>query len=89
LCALVRTAVSRETAVRLDRFVALLWKWQEIAHLIASSTVENLWTRHIAVSLQPLDLAGAAKIRVDAGTGDAAKCGARADFIDVCLLAPG
>jgi 16S rRNA (guanine527-N7)-methyltransferase len=67
--ALALTPVSRETAARLDRFVALLLKWQEITHLIAPSTVRNLWTRHIADSLQLLDLAPEAKIWVDLGTG--------------------
>jgi 16S rRNA (guanine527-N7)-methyltransferase len=67
--ALALTPVSRETAARLDRFVALLLKWQEITHLIAPSTVPNLWTRHIADSLQLLDLAPEAKIWVDLGTG--------------------
>lgn len=63
------TPVSRETAARLDRFVALLLKWQNITHLIAPSTVPTLWTRHIADSLQLLDLAPQAKIWVDLGTG--------------------
>src|ERR1700730_16042787 len=63
------TPVSRETAARLDRFVAVLLKWQQITHLIAPSTVPTLWTRHIADSLQLLDLAPEAKIWVDLGTG--------------------
>ena len=67
--ALTLTPVSRETAGRLDRFVALLLKWQQITHLIAPSTVPTLWTRHIADSLQLLDLAPQAKIWVDLGTG--------------------
>jgi 16S rRNA (guanine527-N7)-methyltransferase len=67
--ALALTPVSRETAQRLDRFVALLLKWQQITHLIAPSTIPTLWTRHIADSLQLLDLAPAAGIWVDLGTG--------------------
>jgi 16S rRNA (guanine527-N7)-methyltransferase len=67
--ALALTPVSRETAARLDRFVALLLKWQDITHLIAPSTVPTLWTRHIADSLQLIDLAPAAKVWVDLGTG--------------------
>jgi 16S rRNA (guanine527-N7)-methyltransferase len=68
--ALALTPVSRETAERLDRFVALLLKWQQITHLIAPSTVPTLWTRHIADSLQLLDLAPAAtSVWVDLGTG--------------------
>jgi 16S rRNA (guanine527-N7)-methyltransferase len=67
--ALALTPVSRETAARLDRFVELLLKWQALTHLIAPSTVPTLWTRHIADSLQLLDLAPEAKIWVDLGTG--------------------
>ncbi len=67
--ALALTPVSRETAARLDRFVALLLKWQAITHLIAPSTEPTLWTRHIADSLQLLELAPEAEIWVDVGTG--------------------
>jgi len=67
--ALALTPVSRETVARLDRFVALLLKWQAITHLIAPSTVPILWTRHIADSLQLLALAPEAEIWVDVGTG--------------------
>lgn len=61
--------VSRETAARLDRFVALLLQWQQRTNLIAASTEPTLWTRHIADSLQLLDLAPEAKIWVDLGSG--------------------
>src|ERR1022692_2417207 len=67
--ALALTPVSRETAARLDRFVALLLKWQDITPLIAPSTVPVLWPRHIADSLQLLDLAPDAETWVDLGTG--------------------
>jgi len=67
--ALALTPVSRETVARLDRFVELLLKWQTITHLIAPSTVSTLWTRHIADSLQLLDLAPHAKVWIDLGTG--------------------
>ena len=67
--ALALTPVSRETAARLDRFVTLLLKWQETTHLIAPSTVPSLWTRHIADSLQLLELEPEAKIWVELGTG--------------------
>jgi 16S rRNA (guanine527-N7)-methyltransferase len=61
--------VSRETAARLDRFVALLLQWQAKTNLIAPSTIGEIWTRHIADSLQLLALAPQAKIWVDLGTG--------------------
>ena len=67
--ALQLTPVSREIAARLDRFVALLLEWQQRMNLIASSTIPQIWTRHIADSLQLLDLAPDAKIWVDLGSG--------------------
>src|SRR5207253_8386667 len=57
--ALELTPVSRETVERLDRFVTLLLAWQRTTNLIGPSTVARLWTRHIADSLQLLDLAPA------------------------------
>ena len=62
-------AVSRETADRLDRFVALLLDWQARMNLIAPSTVPTLWTRHIADSLQLLALAPEARRWADLGSG--------------------
>jgi 16S rRNA (guanine527-N7)-methyltransferase len=67
--ALALTPVSRETLARLDVFVDLLLDWQRTTQLIASSTVPQLWTRHISDSLQLLDLAPAARIWVDLGSG--------------------
>lgn len=63
------TPVSRETQARLDRFVQLLLQWQLKINLIASSTIPNLWTRHVADSLQLLALAPKARIWVDLGSG--------------------
>ena len=67
--ALALTDVSRETTARLDRFVELLLTWQRTTNLIAPSTVPRLWTRHIADSLQLLDLAPDARVWVDLGSG--------------------
>ena len=67
--ALALTPVSRETAARLDRFVAVFLAWQQRINLIASSTEAILWTRHIADSLQLLALAPQARIWVDLGSG--------------------
>jgi 16S rRNA (guanine527-N7)-methyltransferase len=61
--------VSRETTERLDRFVALLLEWQARINLIAPSTVPEIWTRHIADSLQLLQVIPGAKIWVDFGSG--------------------
>jgi 16S rRNA (guanine527-N7)-methyltransferase len=67
--ALALTPVSRETSERLDTFVELLLSWQRTTNLIAASTIPHLWTRHIADSLQLLDLAPDARIWVDLGSG--------------------
>jgi 16S rRNA G527 N7-methylase RsmG len=67
--ALALTPVSRETLQRLDRFVALLLTWQQHTNLIATSTVPHLWTRHVADSLQLLDIAPDARIWIDLGSG--------------------
>ena len=61
--------VSRETTERLDRFVALLLEWQARINLIAPSTLPEIWTRHIADSLQLLEVIPDAKIWVDFGSG--------------------
>nr|WP_315798624.1 MULTISPECIES: 16S rRNA (guanine(527)-N(7))-methyltransferase RsmG [unclassified Bradyrhizobium] len=67
--ALALTPVSRETEQRLDRYVALLLEWQAKTNLVAPSTLPHLWTRHIADSLQLLDLAPDARIWIDLGSG--------------------
>jgi 16S rRNA (guanine527-N7)-methyltransferase len=67
--ALRLVSVSRETEERLDRFVALLEEWQAKTNLVASSTLPNLWTRHIADSLQLLPFAQDAKTWMDLGSG--------------------
>jgi len=67
--ALTLTPVSRETLARLDQFVELLLQWQSRINLIAPSTIPKVWTRHVADSLQLLDLAPDARIWVDFGSG--------------------
>ena len=67
--ALALTPVSHETEARLDAYVDLLLQWQAKTNLVASSTLPNLWTRHISDSLQLLTLAPSAKIWVDLGSG--------------------
>ena len=61
--------VSRETAERLTRFIALLCERQERMNLVASSTIPQVWTRHVADSLQLLSLAPEARRWADLGTG--------------------
>jgi len=67
--ALALISVSRETENRLDRFVDVLLLWQSKLNLIAPSTLRELWTQHIADSLQLLPLAPDARTWVDFGTG--------------------
>ena len=55
--------------VRLDRFVELLTQWQKRINLIAPSTIPEIWTRHVADSLQLAALAPTARIWVDLGSG--------------------
>ena len=69
ISALKLAAVSRETEDRLDRYLALLREWQAKTNLVALSTLPNLWTRHIADSLQLADLAPSAKRWADLGSG--------------------
>ena len=67
--ALALTPVSRETLARLDRFVELLLDTQSHTNLIGPATIAELWTRHIADSLQLLDLAPEGKVWLDLGSG--------------------
>jgi 16S rRNA (guanine527-N7)-methyltransferase len=72
--ALAMFNVSRETAARLDRFVALLLDWQRRTNLISDSTISSLWIRHVADSLQLLQLVSSASNKkpptwLDLGSG--------------------
>jgi len=67
--ALFGHTVSRETWARLDRFVALLLERQKTLNLIAPSTIPQIWTRHVADSLQLIALAPQARAWIDLGAG--------------------
>jgi 16S rRNA (guanine527-N7)-methyltransferase len=69
IAALALTPVSPETEARLDRYLDLLMEWQAKTNLVAPSTLPNLWTRHVADSLQLLSLAPSAKVWADLGSG--------------------
>ncbi len=62
--------VSRETIEKLEVFVELLKKWSPKINLVAKSTLDQAWDRHIVDSLQvahiPLDRGGH---WVDLGSG--------------------
>lgn len=67
-----RFDVSRETTERLDRYVAMLLDEMPRQNLIAESTRDHVWARHIVDSAQLLTLVppGAAdRIWVDLGSG--------------------
>src|SRR3712207_4135056 len=67
--ALALTPVSRETLRRLDIFAEELRRWQQIKNLVGPKTLDALWTRHIADSLQLLDLTPDASTWLDLGSG--------------------
>nr|WP_236840919.1 16S rRNA (guanine(527)-N(7))-methyltransferase RsmG [Bradyrhizobium sp. CCGE-LA001] len=67
--ALQLAPVSREIEERLDCYIALLREWQAKTNLVAPSTLPQLWTRHIADSLQLVDLVPSAKRWADLGSG--------------------
>src|SRR5262249_26431284 len=60
--------VSRETADRLDCLVDLVVDRTRMTNLIAASTVPDIWTRHVADSLQLLLLADG-RVWADLGSG--------------------
>lgn len=51
------THVSRETSERLAAYTALVRKWNSAINLVASSTLDELWTRHFADSIQLYEFA--------------------------------
>jgi 16S rRNA (guanine527-N7)-methyltransferase len=67
--ALAANHVSRETLARLDRFVDTLLTWQRRINLIAPATIPQLWTRHVADSLQLVPLAPGGRVWADLGSG--------------------
>lgn len=62
-------SVSRETADGLALYVDRLKAWQRIKNLVAPSTLDQVWTRHMADSAQLLALAPEARRWVDLGSG--------------------
>ncbi len=62
--------LSSQSMKRLDLLVACLLDAQKITNLVARSTLETVWTRHIADSAQLLPLAPSHATRwLDVGTG--------------------
>lgn len=62
--------VSRESRDRLETYVDLLQRWQTRINLIGPATLEQIWLRHVADSLQLLPLLPpSTKAIADLGTG--------------------
>jgi 16S rRNA (guanine527-N7)-methyltransferase len=61
--------VSRETHERLEHFAVLFQKWARKINLIAPSTLEQLWTRHIIDSLQIRNIVSEPSRWIDLGSG--------------------
>lgn len=60
--------VSRETSERLDIYVRLLKAWQKKINLVSKTTLEDVWSRHIADGLQAANYLKAGRV-ADFGTG--------------------
>ncbi|PZA10921.1 16S rRNA (guanine(527)-N(7))-methyltransferase RsmG [Rhodopseudomonas palustris] len=61
--------ISPALEARLDAYVALLQQWQAKTNLVAPSTLPQLWTRHVADSLQLVSLVPNARRWLDFGSG--------------------
>jgi 16S rRNA (guanine527-N7)-methyltransferase len=61
--------VSRETFLRLERYVELLQQWQARHNLVSSDTIAEIWQRHILDSVQIFALRPKARSWVDIGSG--------------------
>ncbi len=62
-------SVSRETRERLTVFYGLLCQWQARMNLISPASVEHIWERHMADSMQCSALFPETKHLVDIGSG--------------------
>lgn len=62
--------VSRETRARLETFVELLTRWNPRINLVSPGSLPDIWTRHLADSVQLLALAPpSARSWIDLGAG--------------------
>lgn len=61
--------VSRETGERLAVYVELIRKWQKSQNLVAPSTLDDIWRRHVADSAQTLAALPSARRWLDFGSG--------------------
>ena len=61
--------VSRETLRRLEVFEQVIRKWNPKINLVSKSSLEQLWTRHVADSIQVFRCTEAPDHWVDIGSG--------------------
>lgn len=61
--------VSRETQRHFQAYIRLLRQWQKKMNLVAPSTMDAVWERHIADSVQTFCLAPFARHWIDIGSG--------------------
>ncbi len=61
--------VSRETQERLQLFARLFTKWAKAINLVAPSTMDDMWSRHVADSAQLFQIAPRPQTWIDLGSG--------------------
>ena len=66
---LARFGVGAAARRDLETFVALLTEWQRVHNLVARGGLDEVWTRHVADSLQLLNYAPDFREWVDLGSG--------------------
>lgn len=75
--------VSRETLSLLEDYIAQLRHWQRTTNLVAPSTLQQVWSRHILDCAQLFSLAPQARRWVDLGSG-----GGLPGLVLACQLKP-
>ena len=61
--------VSRETQEKLEHFASLFQKWAKSINLVAPSTLDTLWSRHIADSARVFQILPGPRKWIDLGSG--------------------
>ncbi len=63
------SGLPQDTLRRLEIYAELLQKWQRAVNLVGDSTLDDLWVRHIADSLQVSEAVPEARKWLDLGSG--------------------
>jgi 16S rRNA (guanine527-N7)-methyltransferase len=63
------TALPQDTLQRLEIYAKLLQKWQRAVNLISDSTLDDIWVRHFADSLEVAEVVPEARKWLDLGSG--------------------